>query len=256
MNLQSKLAVQLYTLREDTKTGAGFREALRRSAEMGYPAVQLSAIGCMGGEEPEVSAEQARAWLDEFGLKAVATHRSWDDLGAKTEQEIAFHRAVGCDYVAVGWLPQKYQYGGFAGYRQWCAEALPIARQFAAHGIRFGYHNHNFEFREEGGVPLYEAFFEADPILQLEVDTYWVQQGGFDPAGVLARGAGRIPVIHVKDAAPDGAMKAVGEGVLDWDSILAAGEAGGTQWYIVEQDVCDRDPYDCLASSFRFLTGR
>ena len=48
----------------------------------------------------------------------------------------------------------------------------------------------------------------------------------------------------------------VGEGNLDWDAILAACRAGGTEWGIVEQDVCRRDPFECLASSYRFLNGR
>jgi sugar phosphate isomerase/epimerase len=256
MSIEAKIAVQLYTLREDTKTATGFREALIRCKEIGYQAAQLSAVGCMGGDAPEMSATECRVLLDELGMKAVATHRGWDDLATKTDQEIAFHKTIGCDYVALGYLPHTYQDDGLAGYRRWAVEAVGVAREFAEHGIRFGYHNHSFEFQKENGVPLISAFQDADPILQLEVDTYWVHQGGEDPAAFLRSAHGRVPVIHVKDGSPAGVMKAVGEGVLDWDAILAAGESAGTEWYIVEQDECDRDPYDCLASSYRFLAAR
>ena len=51
-------------------------------------------------------------------------------------------------------------------------------------------------------------------------------------------------------------IAAVGEGNLAWDRILPACEAAGVEWYAVEQDVCRRDPFDCLRSSFEFLTAR
>jgi sugar phosphate isomerase/epimerase len=51
-------------------------------------------------------------------------------------------------------------------------------------------------------------------------------------------------------------MAPVGEGNLDWDGIIAAGEEGGVEWYAIEQDVCRRDPFDCLASSFEFLAAK
>jgi sugar phosphate isomerase/epimerase len=255
MDLAHRVAVQMYTLREDTRTGEGFREALRKCAEIGYPAVQLSAVGCMDGERPEVSPAQARAWLDEFGLRCVATHRPWERLSGKTHEEIEFHQALGCGYTALGWLMQDYQERKHEGYADWCRQAVELSARYAAAGIRLGYHNHAFEFEAVGGKPLYENFVEAGPALHLEVDTYWVHMGGQDPAALLRRVPGRVSVIHVKDASPEGEMRAVGEGVLDWDAILDAGKASGVEWYIVEQDVCDRDPYDCLASSFRFLSG-
>ena len=94
----------------------------------------------------------------------------------------------------------------------------------------------------------------------LEVDTYWVANAGVDPARLLDRCAGRIPVIHVKDmevAPVDGPVMApVGEGNLDWNSILSSAKAGGTEWLLVEQDTCRRDPFLCLRSSYEFLTDR
>jgi sugar phosphate isomerase/epimerase len=46
----------------------------------------------------------------------------------------------------------------------------------------------------------------------------------------------------------------VGEGNLPWDTILPACERAGVEWYAVEQDICRRDPFDCLRSSFTFLS--
>ncbi len=68
-------------------------------------------------------------------------------------------------------------------------------------------------------------------------------------------------MIHVKDKqvilGQGPTFSAVGEGNLDWVSILAACAEAGVQCYCVEQDTCDRDPFDCLAaSSFKFLSNQ
>jgi len=52
--MKEKLAVQLFTLRDFTLTAEDFAKTLQRVAAIGYPAVQLSAVGCMGGESPSV----------------------------------------------------------------------------------------------------------------------------------------------------------------------------------------------------------
>jgi sugar phosphate isomerase/epimerase len=66
-----------------------------------------------------------------------------------------------------------------------------------------------------------------------------------------------VPVIHVKDkevVPGDGpVMAAVGEGNLDWAGILPACAQAGVEVYAVEQDICRRDPFDCLRSSYEFL---
>ena len=82
--------------------------------------------------------------------------------------------------------------------------------------------------------------------MQGEIDTYWVQHGGEDPAEYIRKMPGRTPLIHIKDMAEDGAFAEVGEGVLDWEAIFEASEAGGAAWYIVEQDVCQRPPLESV----------
>lgn len=253
----SKLAVQFYTLREYTQTAEGFESALAVCHEIGYPAVQLSAVGCMNGENPAVDAKTAREILDANGLVCCATHRPWDSLRDRTEQEIEFHQTLGCDYVAIGGIwPKTYE--EFAAFAE---TSRPVIEKLKAAGIRFGYHNHSHEFaRRLGGGTWYDAFVEAQGDLMLEIDTYWVAHGGLDPAKLLRRCAGRIPVIHVKDmevVPGEGPTYApIGEGNLDWTEILQAGEEGGVEWYVVEQDTCRRDPFDCLRSSFEFLSGK
>ncbi len=261
--MASKLAVQMYTIRDFTHTAEGLAESLHKIRAIGYEAVQLSAVGAVEGTSPSVSPAQARQMLDDNGLRCVATHRSWDALKNRTEEEIAFHHTLGCGYVAIGGLPGGYGEQGAAGYRRFVQEATPVIAALKAAGIRFGYHNHDFEFRRsgEGSGTLYDLFVqEGGPDFLLEVDVYWVQHAGANPERLLRENAGRVPVIHLKDkevVLKDGpVMAAIGEGNLDWNGILPACEQAGVEWYCVEQDVCRRDPFDCLRSSYEFLKER
>lgn len=259
----SKLAVQMYTLREHTATRKDLQSTLKRVAGMGYPAVQFSAVGCMGGDKPEVTAADAKKMLDDNGLKCIATHRGWDSLVDRTQAEIEFHHALGCDYVAIGGLPQAYGSRGEAGYRAFVKDAQPVLKTLKKAGLTFGYHNHSHEFVRigPGRRTLYDIFIEeGGSLLTLELDTYWVQHAGVTPDRIIERCHGRLPVIHVKDkevlADKGPVMSPVGEGNLDWDHILPACEAAGVKWYAVEQDTCQRDPFDCLRSSFEFLSSK
>ncbi len=254
-----QVAAQMYTLRDFTKTREGFVDALEKVAQIGYPAVQLSAVGCMEGESPEVSAADAKAILDQFGLACCATHRSIDRLVNHTDAEIKFHRTLGCTYTAIG---GAWGYPNTAeGYRKLIADLTPAVQALKSAGITFGYHNHSHEFIR--ATPTHSCLDilieEGGPDWQFEVDTYWVQNAGVDPAGFLAALAGRLDAVHLKDrevVEKDGAVMApVGEGNLDWEGILQACQGSGTKWLIVEQDVCRRDPFDCLKSSFEYLTG-
>ena len=48
-------------------------------------------------------------------------------------------------------------------------------------------------------------------------------------------------------------MAEIGEGNLDWDAIIKACEEAGTKWALVEQDVCQRDPFESLKMSYDYL---
>lgn len=256
-------AVQMYTLRELCKTTKDFADSLKRVSDIGYTAVQLSGIGCMGGESPEVDAKEGRRMLDDNGLRCAATHRSWDALAGQTEAEIEFHQTLGCDYAAIGGLPPAYREDGEAGFRRFVQESAPKIAKLKAAGITFGYHNHAHEFVRilPGTSTWYDVFVdEGGPDFTLEIDTYWAAHAGVEPVRLIKRCAGRLPVVHLKDktvVGNDTNFAPIGEGNLAWDDILPAFDAAGTQVYAVEQDNCyDRDPFDCLRSSYDFLASK
>lgn len=259
---QDKIAAQMYTVREFTKTGAELSETLKKISDIGYTAVQMSKIDAMNGDKPEVSAQEARKMLDDNGLRCIATHRPWPSFMNDLEKEIEFHQTLGCDFAAIGGIPGD-TYGDTAeGFRRFLADARPVIEKLKAAGIRFGHHNHSREFmRSEDGTWLEDILIEEGaPDLMLELDLYWVEHAGVNCVRVLERSHGRVPVIHVKDkeVIPDEGpvMAPIGEGNMDWDYIIEGCEAAGVRWYAVEQDICRRDPFDCLKSSYEFLRSK
>jgi len=259
-SLSAKLAVQMFTLREFTKTASDLAETLRRVREIGYTAVQLSAVGAMSGDDPKVDAKLARQMLDDYGLSCIATHRPWERLINQTHAEIEFHHILGCDYIAIGGISNDdYTY---ATYRKFVREAEELIGKLKPFGLRFGHHNHSREFfrPESGGVTLEDILIdEASPELMLELDLYWIEHAGLNSVRILERCPGRVPVIHLKDkevikGENDTRMAPIGEGTMDWPAIVEACEIAGVDWYCVEQDRCFRDPFDCVKSSFDYLS--
>lgn len=260
--MKNKIAVQLFTVREFTKTAGDFAATLERISKIGYKAVQISAVGCMNGEAPEVSAKQARKMLDDNGLKCVATHRAWDQLQKNLSKEIDFHKTLGCPLAAIGGIPGKIYGETYDGFRRWLADARAVIAGLKAEGIQFGHHNHAGEFfRPERHGPTLEDILinEGGSDLMMELDLYWIAHAGVNPERILERCHGRVPVVHIKDkeAQPgtnDCRIAPIGEGGMDWPNIIRAGNKAGVQWYAIEQDQCYRDPFDCLQSSYDYLT--
>lgn len=254
--MKAQIAVQMYTIRDFTKTAEDLAASLKKIGDMGYKAVQMSAVGCMGGDDAEVDAAQARAMLDDCGLRCIATHRSWTDLMDHTDQEIAFHQAVGCDFAAIGGIPGEYG-RTLEGYRRFLDDARPVMARLKDAGIRFGHHNHSHEFQREDGMWLEDVLIdEGGPDLMLELDLYWVDHAGVNCERVLERCHNRVPVIHIKDkeVIEEGPVMApIGEGNMDWPHILPACDAAGVEWIAIEQDTCRRDPFDCLEASLAYL---
>lgn len=250
--MATQIAAQLYTVREFLKTPADIAQSLKRVREAGYESVQLSGLG-------PIEPSELKRILDGEGLSVCATHTGYDRLRDDLPGVVEEHRILECDYVAIGSMPSSYR--SAEGYAQFAKEASAVARKMKAEGLTFGYHNHSFELERYGDRTGLEILYaESDPeVFTAEIDTYWIQHGGGDPAAWIRRVKGRSPVIHVKDMqiAPNRqqVFAEVGEGNLNWPAILAAAREAGVKWYVVEQDVCRRDPFESLAISLKNLKG-
>src|SRR5690606_8759603 len=100
------------------------------------------------------------------------------------------------------------------------------------------WHNHDKEFHAmENGLPFDYLMDNTDPdLVGCEMDIYWVKKGGSDPLEVLKKYKGRIPVLHVKDMAPDEDFICPGRGIIDFASIFREAKKQGIIHYFVERD--------------------
>jgi len=134
-----------------------------------------------------------------------------------------------------------------------------IASWIADHGLRLGYHNHDFELSSLiGGRPALEVLADAlDDRVVLEVDTYWAAVGGQDVPELLGRLGERVRYLHVKDGpavSRDDFMTAVGSGRLPVAEILAASPSA--QWHVVELDRCATDVLSAVGDSLAWLAAQ
>ncbi|MDY7009798.1 MAG: sugar phosphate isomerase/epimerase [Planctomycetota bacterium] len=243
----SRIAAQMYTLREFLKTPGDIARTLAKVKAIGYEAIQISGFG------PYDPAEVAKM-LEGEGLACVSTHTSLERLIEEPDEFIEEHHLWGCKHTAIASMPKKYHNPD--GVKAFASKADEIGSTLAEAGITLAYHNHNFEFVKSGGKTWLEIIYEntAPENLKVEIDTYWVQAGGGDPAEWIRKYAGRMPVLHAKDMiiGPDGKQRfaEIGEGNLNWPAILSASKDAGVEWYCVEEDDCyERDPFEALKIS-------
>lgn len=250
MNIK-QVAAQLYTVRDHLKTPAGIAKSLKKVRAIGYEAVQISALG------PIDEAELLKMLAGE-GLTCCATHEPSLEILNETDKVIERLQKLGCPYTAYGW-PEGIDFNQPEHVTTLIRQLDAAGAAMAKAGQVLTYHNHALEFVHYQGKPVLDAIFaNTDPRhLQAELDTYWVQAGGGNPVTWCQKLKGRLPLLHIKDygCAADGKafFAEIGRGNLEWSEIIAAAQASGCQWFIVEQDVCPGDPFESLAISFRYL---
>ena len=238
----------LYSIRQLTQNLADLKKALKRVAAIGCRAVQISGFG-------PIDPKDVAALVEENGLTVAATHMAWSRFLNDREAVIREHKLWKCEHPAVGSLPKEYH--NLDGLRRFVRELKPVLDDLEKEGLDFSYHNHSHELaRWEGKTWMQRLLDEADPRLKWEVDVYWIQHGGGDPALWLRKLSGRMPLLHIKDMAvtPEREQRfaAIGEGNMNFDPILREARSAGVRWYLIEQDQSyGKDPIDELAVSLR-----
>ncbi len=182
--------LQLYSVRDITKED--FKGALRQVAEMGYKYVEPA--GFFGN-----SAEDVKAWLDEYGLICSGTHTGMDALKPENiDATIAYHKTIGCKNLiapSADWSTAEKMDASI--------ELLNAAqKKLAENGITLGYHNHSREFHTTDYGKIIEDEIIARTSVELEIDTFWAFNAGLDPVAYCEAHKDRIRVIHLKDGFP------------------------------------------------------
>ncbi|MBC8163836.1 MAG: sugar phosphate isomerase/epimerase [Roseiflexaceae bacterium] len=237
----------MYTLRD--AVDADYLGTLRAVAELGFHAVELVTLGKM-------SAPELRQELDALGLTTSGCHISLDRLEKQPDAALVEVAELGARYVIVPWVgPERRMHA--EGYRMLGQVLNGIGEAAQRHGLQLCYHHHDFEFERFGGATgLAIMLEEANPALvKAEIDVYWAEKAGIDPVQLISGLSGSVPLVHLKDMADSAEREfaEVGHGTMDFPAILAAGDAAGVEWYIVEQDVCQRPPLESVGMSLAYL---
>ncbi|MCC7360581.1 MAG: sugar phosphate isomerase/epimerase [Anaerolineales bacterium] len=245
--MPAPMALQLYSVRGEM--ARDFDGTVERVAAMGYAGVET------GGFAPG-SATAAAQLFKSLGLSVCGYHTGLP-LGEKLPELLDTLAALDCRRLVIAYAPPE-SFQSLDGVKQ-TAERLNEAAALAqAGGLSLGYHNHWFEFYPLAGRPAYDYLVEAlAPEVFLEVDVYWAQTGGVDPAGLVRRLGTRAPLLHLKDGpAQTGLpMTALGDGAVDIAACVAAG-AGTAEWLVVELDECATDMPTAVERSFQYLSER
>ncbi|MEO0586327.1 MAG: TIM barrel protein [Planctomycetota bacterium] len=239
------IALQMYTVRDAMADDpdAGFAKV----AEAGYECVELA--GSYG-----LTAAALKTLLDKHGLTALGAHVGYAGDPDALAPAVADAKTLGVDFLAQPFWPQERR--SAAGYAEVVAAAEAAS---AAHpDIRFGYHNHDFEFETvDGGRTAYHVLFDGTALLA-QMDVAWVCVGGHDPLAWLDRLKGRVPALHMKDAKYKNGQPQLceaGTGDVDLPALAKAAPAACVEYLVVEQDNSwiDNDPVKSAKISLDYL---
>jgi sugar phosphate isomerase/epimerase len=240
---------------------------LTRMAKADLPAT-LSQIDAIGYQEVELTpvaytlpVDRLRKVVADSGLKAPSGHFEYADLSGQWD----YAKASGIKWVVCPMLP-KSQWTSADGFHTAARQFNEWGKRAHDMGMRFAFHNHDYEFRQFDGITGYDILLkETDPrLVFLELDCYWITQAGLDPLQMLSRLGRRVRMLHIKDRKPgfppsndmsqsSAHFTEVGAGGIDWPPILAAARRLQIEHYFVEQDHIDGPPIESIRASYNYL---
>jgi len=248
---KEQIAVILFTLRDYVKTPDGYRETIAKLADIGFKTIQLS-----GTPRDHFPAEEYTKICSDHGITICATHEPSDLVLDKTEESIEFLQGLGVNYTAYP-HPAGIDFNDDEAVDAWLAKLQAAYEKYEQAGITLCYHNHDMEMMRSRGKIILDRIY-SETSLQGELDTYWAQAGGISPLSYIQKMSGRMPLLHLKDylvhEKREPRFAPIGKGNLEFDKIIPAAEAAGTEWFIIEQDQCyGESPFDCAAASLNYL---
>lgn len=247
------VTAQCYTIHPHIQTDEDFIESMKKIRKIGYQTIQLSG-------HTKVTPSVVTEALKENGLKCCITHSPFSRLTDDFDALVKEHKDWGCSVVGTGGMPGEYA-KTVEGYKEFVKKANEIGEKLAAHGMKFAYHNHSFEFERISGETrgmdiMLDGFGEN---VEFIPDCYWLQYAGVNVYSFLSALKGRTSVIHYKDyrivpgkGNPDFAE--IGNGNMDYALITKIAEEIGAKYAAIEQDSCPGDRFDSLKISFDYCT--
>jgi len=261
----SKIGIGLFTLREQLT--ADVKATIEHVAKIGYNQVETY-YGYPGKYEVKgfwgLEARDFNTLLKNNNLTSPSGHyntteflSTGDDKILKTHIEVA--NSVGQKFFVIPALPTDVRTNGSIDDYKKMAERFNVAAELCnKNGLKLAYHNHNFEFKDQGnGATGYDVLLkETDPkLVGFELDIFWAVNAGLDPVEMFKKNPGRYNMFHVKDM--DKTDKAVftevGSGRIDFKQIFAAAKTAGLDYIFTEQDLITKDPYTSIKESYDYV---
>ncbi len=241
-----RVGLQLYTVRDLMK--ADLPGTLAKVAAIGYKEVEFAGYF---GRTPA----QIRDLLRRDGLTSPSTHLPFESLDTTWQKQLDDAKAVGHHWATIAYIAEEKR-KTLDDWKRHAATFNRAAGQAKSAGLRFAYHNHDFEFKAIDGTRPFDILLkETDPsLVDFEMDLFWVVYGGGNPLDLFNQYPKRFPLVHVKDSSgpPDRKMVDVGQGTIDFRSIFAQGDKAGIKHYFVEHDQ-PADPIATIRNSYKYL---
>ncbi|WP_406632522.1 sugar phosphate isomerase/epimerase family protein [Pseudarthrobacter quantipunctorum] len=276
MGSTATIGVQAMMLK-DSFAEIGPFETLRKVSAIGYNAVEISQIPMTPENVAELERSRTELGMDVAALSVALEKpegRPGDSLRDDFDKIVDDAARLGSSLLRIGMLPFPAM-KSLDAVIDFAREANGYAERLQEHGLSLYYHNHHIEFAKFDGKYMLDIIAENSPAMGLEIDVHWVQRGGLDPVRTLQKYAGRTAMVHLKDyrigSMPEAAfgmlgsgdfagfMQAfkdvvqfaeVGEGNLDFPSIIPAAQAAGAKYLLAEQDdLYGRTVWDALQTS-------
>ncbi|HET7628118.1 MAG TPA: sugar phosphate isomerase/epimerase [Bacillales bacterium] len=244
-----KIGLQLFSVWPAAEKD--FLGTVKKTADIGYESIQFA--GFFG-----TPAKDVKRLLDAEGVEPAGAHEPIERFqGDSLNDTFAYHETIGNRLLICPALPDEMRTNADA-YKRTAETLNKIGERCREAGFVFGYHNHDFEFAELMGTTGFDLLYEeTDPALvKMELDCFWASYAGRDPLELLDQYGDRCVSLHIKDIKTvDGrhVSTEVGNGELDIASLVREGKKHGVDWFTVEQEEFDNDPFDSLAVSAKQL---
>ena len=269
-NHKSILAIQLYSVRDDMKKDP--LDTLKQLSQMGYKYVEHA--NYENRKFYGYSATEFKKVLDGLGLKMPSGHtvmgtQHWDnakndftDVWKYTVEDAA---TVGQSYVISPWLDDRFR-KTTSDLKKFLERFNKSGELCKKSGLKFGYHNHDFEFSSSlDGVKVFDLILaNTDPSLvaqQLDIGNMY--GAGGRALEIVKQYPGRFELMHVKDEIKsakgelgDGYESTIlGTGVVGSKEIVElAKKSGGTNLFIIEQESYqDKTPLIAAKEDFAIM---
>ncbi len=239
--------VQLYSFRDEMAKDA--MGTLEQIASLGFKEIESARSG--KGHYYGLSPIEMKQTCDGLGMKLTSGHVALDENFQKTMEEAV---ASGQEYLICSSMPSNGQTAD--NYKKVAEEFNKAGESCRQLGIKFGYHNHEYEFESENGQVLFDLLLDnTEPgLVHMELDLGWVIVAGKDPKDYFTRFPGRFPLWHLKDM--DMAKKEsteFGKGGLDIRAMMALQEASGVKHIFIEQEEYASTPFESMQHNMKFL---